>query len=212
VAERNPAHCADNGGVLRNVQVNHLLNRFQETEFLKNQYETADGDLLGCYCFHQPSGCSQVGRGLVPVWNPRLGLGLGVHPAQSTLTRMSSAATPSTPASATAGSAPCRTSALDQLVLAGRAVSVKNPQTLIISLYAFTIHRSGTLRQGNDRSGFQLAIPYLIPRCETRQGFCGSRALRAAARGRCTAGQQLRSNVTDHERVMVARSVPTNLP
>jgi hypothetical protein len=127
-------------------------------------------------------------------------------------TRMSSAATPSTPASATAGSAPCRTSALDQLVLAGRAVSVKNPQTLIISLYAFTIHRSGTLRQGNDRSGFQLAIPYLIPRCETRQGFCGSRALRAAARGRCTAGQQLRSNVSDHERVMVARSLPTNLP
>jgi hypothetical protein len=70
----------------------------------------------------------------------------------------------------------------------------------------------GALRQGNDRSGFQLAIQYLIPRCETRPGFCGSRALRAAARGRCTAGQQLRSNVSDHERVMVARSLPTNLP
>jgi hypothetical protein len=43
-------------------------------------------------------------------------------------------------------------------------------------------------------------------------GFCGSWALRAAARGRCTAGQQLRSNVSDHKRVMVARSLPTNLP
>jgi hypothetical protein len=37
----------------------------------------------------------------------------------------------------------------------------------MISLYAFggffTIQRSATLRQGNDRSRFQSAVPYLIP-------------------------------------------------
>jgi len=38
------------------------------------------------------------------------------------------------------------------------------------------------------RSGFQLATPYFVPRCETREGFCGSWALLPAAWGRFAAG------------------------
>jgi hypothetical protein len=50
----------------------------------------------------------------------------------SSLTRMSPALTPSTPASAAPGSAPSRTSAFDQLVWPGRWRALRTPQTLIM--------------------------------------------------------------------------------
>ena len=46
---------------------------------------------------------------------------------ERSLTRMSPALTPSTPAIDTPGSAPCRTRAFEQLVRPGGAVSVKHP-------------------------------------------------------------------------------------
>jgi hypothetical protein len=83
------------------------------------------------------------------------------------LNRMSAAATPSTPASAAPGSAPCRTGAVDLSDLVAPA---------------------GGQSAVSWGSRFQSALRYLIPRFETSLGFCGSWALRPAARGRFAAG------------------------
>ena len=64
---------------------------------------------------------------------PPRGLALGVHPAQSTLTRTSSADIPSTPASASLGSAPCHTSAFYPAPFDQRDDKARiTPQSLIV--------------------------------------------------------------------------------
>jgi hypothetical protein len=50
-----------------------------------------------------------------------------------------------------------------------------------------TSHQKGLVR-GFLAAGFHSALRYLIPRCETSQGFCGSGALLPAAWGRFAAG------------------------
>ena len=78
VAERNPAHRADNSGVPVN-QVNHLRHHFERLNFFKRANMRLGGcNLLGCYRFLQPSGYCQGWQMIgLPVRNHCFGLGPG---------------------------------------------------------------------------------------------------------------------------------------